>query len=130
VSRTTLRLPSADQAPATSSAKVVFPLPLWLRAEWVRTAGFDFDSLGPGFTAYLRYQGVLPPLARPARREEVCRFWPLSGTGCANNAASLTRRSTLLIVDFPPVRANGYATQMPDTATFWNRCGEATAEDG
>jgi hypothetical protein len=24
----------------------------------------------------------------------------------------------------------GYATQMPGTATFWNRCGEATAEDG
>ena len=25
---------------------------------------------------------------------------------------------------------DGYATQMPGTATFWNRCGEATAEDG
>jgi hypothetical protein len=24
----------------------------------------------------------------------------------------------------------GYATQMPGTATFWNRCGEATAEEG
>jgi hypothetical protein len=24
----------------------------------------------------------------------------------------------------------GYATQMPGTATFWKRCGEATAEDG
>ena len=23
-----------------------------------------------------------------------------------------------------------YATQMPGTATFWKRCGEATAEDG
>src|SRR6266702_3405017 len=23
-----------------------------------------------------------------------------------------------------------YATQIPGTATFWNRCGEATAEDG
>jgi len=23
-----------------------------------------------------------------------------------------------------------YATQMPGTETFWNRCGEATAEDG
>ena len=23
-----------------------------------------------------------------------------------------------------------HATQMPDTATFWNRCGEATAEEG
>ncbi|TCU19311.1 hypothetical protein EV132_102542 [Rhizobium sullae] len=30
----------------------------------------------------------------------------------------------LLLVRF------GYATQMPGTATFWNRCGEATAEDG
>jgi hypothetical protein len=26
--------------------------------------------------------------------------------------------------------ASGYATQMPGTATFWNRCGEATAERG
>jgi len=26
--------------------------------------------------------------------------------------------------------AANYATQMLGTATFWNRCGEATAEDG
>jgi hypothetical protein len=23
-----------------------------------------------------------------------------------------------------------YSTQMPGTASFWNKCGEATAEDG
>ncbi len=27
-------------------------------------------------------------------------------------------------------RRFAYATQMPGTATFWKRCGEATAEDG
>jgi len=26
-----------------------------------------------------------------------------------------------------PVLASGYATQMPGTATVWNKCGEATA---
>ena len=29
-----------------------------------------------------------------------------------------------------PAARFGYATQTPGTATFWNRCGEATAEDG
>lgn len=30
-----------------------------------------------------------------------------------------------------PLRCSfAYATQMPGTATFWKRCGEATAEDG
>lgn len=28
------------------------------------------------------------------------------------------------------VPASGYATQMPGTATVWNRCGEATADAG
>lgn len=28
------------------------------------------------------------------------------------------------------VMLHRYATQMPGTATFWKRCGEATAEDG
>ena len=29
-----------------------------------------------------------------------------------------------------PAARFGYATQTPGTATFWNRCGEAAAEDG
>jgi hypothetical protein len=35
----------------------------------------------------------------------------------------------ILFLSFPQALC-GYATQMPGTATFWNRCGEATAEDG
>lgn len=34
----------------------------------------------------------------------------------------------LIVVNF--CRSLAYATQMPGTATFWNRCGDATAEDG
>jgi hypothetical protein len=34
-------------------------------------------------------------------------------------------------IAFPqPREPFGYATQMPGTATFWNRCGRATAEAG
>lgn len=29
-----------------------------------------------------------------------------------------------------PLTCFGYATQTPGTATFWNRCGDATADDG
>lgn len=37
----------------------------------------------------------------------------------------------LLMALLPFLQARfGYATQIPGTATFWNRCGEATAEDG
>ena len=36
----------------------------------------------------------------------------------------------ILVMGFAPVLQHNYATQMPGTATFWNRCGEATAEAG
>ena len=36
----------------------------------------------------------------------------------------------LIMAFLPLLQARfGYATQMPGTATFWNRCGEATAKD-
>ena len=37
----------------------------------------------------------------------------------------------LIMASLPFLQAClGYATQAPGTATFWNRCGEATAEVG
>jgi hypothetical protein len=80
---------------AVPIAGIVRLLACW--AESVRTAGVDFDSLGPGltasaqtfqssrtarapqgaaalFVAYLRYHGVLPPPAQSALPEEV---WPV-----------------------------------------------------
>lgn len=46
-------------------------------------------------------------------------------------SAPATGWMILIMAFLPFLQARfGYATQMPGTATFWNRCGEATAEDG
>lgn len=51
---------------------------------------------------------------------------PVIGYGCVVICSVLPS-----ITDLPCERSRkAYATQMPGTATFWNRCGEATAEVG
>ena len=80
---------------AVTIVEIVRLLACW--AEWVRGAGYDFDSIESGFTAsagvfrggktarapqgaaalfigYLRHDGVLPPPGRTPRPEEV---WPI-----------------------------------------------------
>lgn len=56
-----------------------------------------------------------------------------TGTGGWSGSAYRSTRSLLPLTselhDVPLLRV-GYATQMSCTATFWNRCGDATDEDG